>query len=783
MNNNKKTNRKFIKSILPESGHFCVFELPSVANNKNGKPKWFDNNNDVFKYIKDNANANDSKEFCIALATFKKQGVKHPRRKQEYAESLRVFFLDIDCGPGKPYATQKEGKKALRAFCEKTKLPRPALVDSGNGLHVYWKLTDKIDANTWKQGASKLRKLVLAIEPGLDKDVIVTDSSRVLRSVGTFNKKDLANHKEVTLIKDCKARDYTFIEERLDSALASLLTPQIFANDQVIDSKQRENITSALAEKIADNCPVIKLMKEKKGRVTELLWYACIGVLRHCDESPEIIHEWSSGYSGYTKAETDAKISQHKLPPTTCQHFEKIKPEICKKCKHYGLIKSPISLGLIGSGDGHVPEYVKELNQYHFVMPLNGRTRVWREYYNYDLGWKMIESFSFADFKNLYSNKNVQFGSDGDGEFRKSKGDLWLKHPKRREYNDMAMLPEGTPDGIYNLWSGFSVEPAEGQWDLMKKHIKHVICNSDMKAYRYAIGWLARMFQQPGEVGEVALVLQGEKGVGKGMFVNVLCKIMGQHSLQITNSQHMTGNFNAHLHNCILLHADEAFWAGNKKGEGVLKGLVTERVIAIERKGFDVKQVKNVLHIIMSSNDDWVVPASADERRYCVLQVSNKYKQNEKYFKKLAKEIENGGAASMLYYLLNLDISNFNVRTAPVTTGLIEQKLRSLDAEGSWWYQKLKDGELIQGGGWGYVSVQELYDEYLASNQKIRVGSWQADKSEFGKKLHKMLPEGWPKKSRVSLKNGSRTHVYEFPSLKICRKYFSKRMGTDSIKW
>lgn len=55
----------------------------------------------------------------------------------------------------------------------------------------------------------------------------------------------------------------------------------------------------------------------------------------------------------------------------------------------------------------------------------------------------------------------------------------------------------------------------------------------------------------------------------------------------------LTGNFNSHLRDCIALFADEAFWAGDRAGESVLKMLVTEPVIPIEGKGRDLVLVPN----------------------------------------------------------------------------------------------------------------------------------------------------------------------------------------------
>ena len=96
-------------------------------------------------------------------------------------------------------------------------------------------------------------------------------------------------------------------------------------------------------------------------------------------------------------------------------------------------------------------------------------------------------------------------------------------------------------------------------------------------------------------------MLRGLKGTGKGMVGQMLMRIFRNHSLHITNSKHLVGNFNAHLVDALFLFLDEAFWAGDKQGEGTLKALITERTIMIEPKGVDSFQMPNRLKILMAS--------------------------------------------------------------------------------------------------------------------------------------------------------------------------------------
>jgi len=147
----------------------------------------------------------------------------------------------------------------------------------------------------------------------------------------------------------------------------------------------------------------------------------------------------------------------------------------------------------------------------------------------------------------------------------------------------------------------------------MRQHIERVICAGNAAHAEYLLNWIARMFQQPNRPGEVAVVLRGLKGSGKGILFTWLAKAWGQHGVHITNAKHLVGNFNAHLRDAVMLFADEAFFAGDRQHESVLKGLITEPTLPIEGKYQNVVQVANMLHVGMASNSDWVVPATRDD--------------------------------------------------------------------------------------------------------------------------------------------------------------------------
>jgi hypothetical protein len=154
---------------------------------------------------------------------------------------------------------------------------------------------------------------------------------------------------------------------------------------------------------------------------------------------------------------------------------------------------------------------------------------------------------------------------------------------------------------------------------------------------------------------------QGE-GTGKGTLARALLHIFGQHGLAISQAKHLVGNFNSHLRDCSFLFSDEAFFAGDKQHVGVLKSIITEPHLTIEGKFQNAVQTPNFLHVMMASNEDWVVPAAIDSRRFFVLQVSDQRKDDHAYFDAIWRQMKAGGYEAMLHDLQTHDLTTFNVR-------------------------------------------------------------------------------------------------------------------------
>lgn len=360
----------------------------------------------------------------------------------------------------------------------------------------------------------------------------------------------------------------------------------------------------------------------------------------------------------------------------------------------------------------HVLEFNKE-----YAIVLNGtKTLVMKATPNEDGRLERVY-LSLDAFRNLYLNELIKTGEKEHkktGEITdvlETKANAWLRHKDCIKYKDGVIFePSRYANGVevkktiygnkLNLWQGYSVEPKQGvtgALDRIHHHIQHIICNDDPACIEYFYNWTARCFQYPEKTGQVAIALKGEKGCGKGSIANLIKVMHGQHSLQITNAKHLVGNFNGHLSDCCFLFADEAFFAGDKQHENILKTLITESTLMIERKGIDAEPMPNRLKIIMASNNDWITPASKDERRYFVLDVSSEKIGDTDYFNTLHRDINNPEIqAAFLYEMLHRDISKFNVSKIPDTKALQHQREQSLDSFGKYWYDVLQRGYIYQ---------------------------------------------------------------------------------------
>ena len=177
------TTEEFLEKVLPQSGIYMLFLTKEKKNFHRSYTNidtmasavdWFDNSGYSVYHA------------CGSFHT-------EESRKADNTAHFRSFFLDLDCGlqkanEGKGFIDKAAACNALKDFCKKLGLPKPTIIDSGGGFHVYWTLQDDIEADEWLSVATKLKQLTKFHKFAADHSR-TSDRASLLRPVKATNHK------------------------------------------------------------------------------------------------------------------------------------------------------------------------------------------------------------------------------------------------------------------------------------------------------------------------------------------------------------------------------------------------------------------------------------------------------------------------------------------------------------------------------------------------------------------------------------------------------------------
>jgi len=307
-------------------------------------------------------------------------------------------------------------------------------------------------------------------------------------------------------------------------------------------------------------------------------------------------------------------------------------------------------------------------------------------------------------------------------------------HSERNDLKNIdSWVDETTKADTINLFPGFIHEkttsvdttPIQPYLDF----ILQTICNDNMDQYAHVINWLASTIQ--GKKNHCALYLKGAEGIGKSTFVDFLVDyVFGSEISLKSNSEPLRSQYNKCLMNKLLVVFEEMPVFGTNEWEGIsskLKEMITGDSIQLNDKYEKAVNFRNFNNYVINTNVSAI--KHDDGRRYFILDLSERHKEDHAYFSYLRDACFNKECGSIMYnWLRSIDLSNYYSQKFPDTQAKIEARILRLDSV----YKFIKDAYVLNKKPLK-VQRKDFYDEY--KSYCVSSGISPSNKIEFGKRL------------------------------------------------
>ncbi len=315
--------------------------------------------------IEDLANTLENPPSGIWNTYFLVASTKSDSRKREAIARHKAFFIDIDVGENKPYASKGDAVTALNTFMQVHELPAPTIVDSGRGLHVYWTLDEAIATFEWLKIAEQLKHACLSSGFAVDA-MVIADASRILRAPFTMNVKEPTNPIPCVLATMAPPINLDSFKiaigyqqqssfEALESRFADNAIDQTSQN--ILGAGLHKELVQGLKLSLAGaGCAYLAIAYKYQDKMSEPQWRSALSIAQHCSDAEVGIHQISKKHPEYTRQDTIQKASNISAPHT-CETFRGVfsmmHPDIpappegksyCDKCPRKNELKSPIML-------------------------------------------------------------------------------------------------------------------------------------------------------------------------------------------------------------------------------------------------------------------------------------------------------------------------------------------------------------------------------------------------------------------------------------------------------
>ena len=780
---------EFFANVLPKEGLRCIATFAG-GRHRSMQHHFYPNNEGAAQ----RARELDSERRTVFFGCSSYKSATN--RKADNVHTVRSLWLDIDAGKEKPYPTAEAAERAVEEQFARLRLPPPWIVRSGHGIHVYLTFTKDVPPNKWDRLARKFR-LVTEHAGLLAGPARTCDKASLLRPPGTHNRKGvptlvrLSRRGKAANPKDIEAILDGYIDEHELTLVGAGVSDGTVACDANVNADLSGGMRpfdelddegkNAVLESIA-NHPAAKQLADlplmgKPGEPCYLMLAAAFArsgaprageiLLKLSRSSPRFEKGGEAGFwRRYYDLQKNRREHREYGPGSLFKYMEANGWVPAWKQTGQSVLAASHSTGTsetstVGPEAPNSP--LERLNRKYGVVRIGSDVRV--------VDTETGDLLKVEAFKTYYNHQKLPNG--------KPLGSAWLGWEERRTFSAYKFAPgQQTPPGILNAYRGFGVTPQPGDITPWLIAQRGVIPDPDVS--RYHVDWLAWKVQNPGAVPDTLMVIYGPKGAGKDALHEPVVQIFKPHAIVLSDPKHLTSNFNAHLEDKLFAVLDEAAFPGDPRIVNKLKAIVTAKDTSFERKGFDVAAGRNYCAFVITTNDPHAWYTTKDERRCVAVEASDRlcHRQNDFWVWYYAW-LERGGAAHLLHYLINRDISGFNPRNIPKSAALRAQLQQTVqrDPVDTWWATVLTsecfthngfETDLVDGVPVPIADVRSSYEEHARGYRNAQ--PWNLAM----RRLRQLVSPGTITTTRP---NGRRMLV--FPPIADMRSAFRRHTGLD----
>lgn len=274
-------------------------------------------------------------------------------------------------------------------------------------------------------------------------------------------------------------------------------------------------------------------------------------------------------------------------------------------------------------------------------------------------GFKQYCAKHYGDVLLLIADKD-----GNDVEKRAPAGDIWWEwnEPDRRVVRRIVMEPTSKPETddnpeVFNRWHILKHTMAEPDTSataadivLLANHLMY-LSGGDTVGVTYFLCWLAQLYQNPEIKIPTAIVLYSKRGrVGKNLLQRLISKVFGKPLVASCTGKQMQSNFMDAVEHKRIVFINELARSEKADGYENFKSQVSEEDTQFEGKGRASREIRNIAHYIITTNNLDSLPLMENDGRIAVLRCLEE-RQSDDYYQTLVRWIDGPGAPALAHIL------------------------------------------------------------------------------------------------------------------------------------